>query len=796
MPKKLRVPQSNQQILNDPLASRPRLGRWRQVPDPFDRSANESIACGSGASATDTLNGALSSSTFAPVMMRTAWLAAAWLVSLSVKLCCCLIGLAAFSACTTLTVGRIEGRSGVTADGAATYEIPIWVSPGRAGIEPVVTLSYNSQSGNGWLGPGWSLAGFPQITRCRRTLAKDGDAREIQFIDGSAGDRYCLDGQRLVVSGGSLGSLSVYGADGTEYRTEYDRHAKIISNAPDAYGPTSFTVYLKNGQVLTFGATATSRLDGKRTFITTGAGSSVTPQGWTEDHSTTIRYLWALEETRDRSGNYLRVEYQLDEDDFGYDLRPASINYTGFTAPTGSVVPSSPPNRSVDFIYEDRPDSVETFISGLRLLRGKRLSRIDVRGPSLTRSNFPLRVYEMGYALSQSTGRSLLTSVRECDGIGICKPPTVFNWTDSDFTFTDNVMASLTVGNAITKQSDDPNPPLSWAASWQVADVNGDGRDDLLGVGTAPLLANTGPFGDPLIVPPGATLVTGAVGYFEGGRPLPPDRYIDLNGDGIPDRITLEAPPLPSGPPGVSGPSGLRRNAIYLSGPQGFSRLNDVQTYSRLTRPAYALDLDGDGLADLVQPIPFFSGGSDYVWQYRLNSGGTFGPWITTTVPAWMPGTLSRPDPLFGLAFDPNGSGKLGLLLSADELLRLGAAGLEKATVTLPVRDYCDPLFLDLNGDGLLDWLARGPGATIATAINTGNGFKAPVMWTLPGPYQTAFPRWCDPDYAGSNGVRVIDFDGDGRQDLLLMAGWPKMVVLLADGKGGFVPVQLDIRRG
>ena len=45
------------------------------------------------------------------------------------------------------TVGRIEGRGSVTADGAATYEIPIWVSPGRAGVEPNLRLSYNSQAG-------------------------------------------------------------------------------------------------------------------------------------------------------------------------------------------------------------------------------------------------------------------------------------------------------------------------------------------------------------------------------------------------------------------------------------------------------------------------------------------------------------------------------------------------------------------------------------------------------------------------------------------------------------------------
>jgi hypothetical protein len=41
--------------------------------------------------------------------------------------------------------------------GASTYKYPIEVPPGRAGIAPQITLTYNSQLRNGLAGVGWSF---------------------------------------------------------------------------------------------------------------------------------------------------------------------------------------------------------------------------------------------------------------------------------------------------------------------------------------------------------------------------------------------------------------------------------------------------------------------------------------------------------------------------------------------------------------------------------------------------------------------------------------------------------------
>ena len=64
-------------------------------------------------------------------------------------------------------------------------------------MAPTLSLNYNSQSGNGPLGVGWSLGGLSAITRCPATYAQDGFKGGINY-DGN--DRFCLDGQRLVLA--------------------------------------------------------------------------------------------------------------------------------------------------------------------------------------------------------------------------------------------------------------------------------------------------------------------------------------------------------------------------------------------------------------------------------------------------------------------------------------------------------------------------------------------------------------------------------------------------------------------
>src|SRR5262245_12098232 len=57
-----------------------------------------------------------------------------------------------------------EKFSATPATGSASFTIPIFVSPGRNDLQPSLTLSYDSGSGNGPFGFGWALS-LPSISR-------------------------------------------------------------------------------------------------------------------------------------------------------------------------------------------------------------------------------------------------------------------------------------------------------------------------------------------------------------------------------------------------------------------------------------------------------------------------------------------------------------------------------------------------------------------------------------------------------------------------------------------------------
>ena len=62
--------------------------------------------------------------------------------------------------------------------GTGSLNVPLYASPGRSGVGPQLSLSYNSGSGNGPFGFGWSLA-LPEITRkTDKSLPQYQDAQE------------------------------------------------------------------------------------------------------------------------------------------------------------------------------------------------------------------------------------------------------------------------------------------------------------------------------------------------------------------------------------------------------------------------------------------------------------------------------------------------------------------------------------------------------------------------------------------------------------------------------------------
>ncbi|MBS0611666.1 MAG: VCBS repeat-containing protein [Proteobacteria bacterium] len=114
-------------------------------------------------------------------------------------------GAAAAAALAVTSAGRTPGQFSVSALGGAMYTIPIWTPPGARGIEPKLSLVYTSGGQDGPLGPGWALAGLSSISRCNKIYADNAGAPAPVTL--TAGDEFCLDGNRLRVTSGTPGYL-------------------------------------------------------------------------------------------------------------------------------------------------------------------------------------------------------------------------------------------------------------------------------------------------------------------------------------------------------------------------------------------------------------------------------------------------------------------------------------------------------------------------------------------------------------------------------------------------------------
>ncbi|MEO7328479.1 MAG: SpvB/TcaC N-terminal domain-containing protein [Minicystis sp.] len=154
----------------------------------------------------------------------------------------------------TVAAGTIPQTFSVSNGGSATLVLPLTVVPGRAGVEPSLSLTYGSDAAasDGILGAGFALGGITSITRCGSTLARDGEIRAVRF---DAGDNVCLSGQRLIRVASTPGLV--------EFRTFPDSFTKVVghyTSEEDKPGnAVSFEIFLPSGLVIDAGTSAASK---------------------------------------------------------------------------------------------------------------------------------------------------------------------------------------------------------------------------------------------------------------------------------------------------------------------------------------------------------------------------------------------------------------------------------------------------------------------------------------------------------------------------------------------------------
>lgn len=659
---------------------------------------------------------------------------------------------AASPAWAATAVGAIPGQFAVDATGASTYHIALQLPAGTGGMTPHLGLQYDSQTGVGLAGYGWTLSGLSAITRCASTIASDGHTEGITF---TADDRFCLDGNKLRLTGGS------YGADGATYRTEIERFSRITSYTSGGAGtvplsgPQWFSVETPEGLTYEYGKTADAEV--------LNADSSA------------VR-VWALDRITDKNGNFVRFDYA--QSDGAY--RPVEIDYTGHDSGLA-------PTHSVLFGYEPLPagvDAVERYIGGTLVRQAQRLTSITIQY-----NGSALRKYTLAYETDGQSHRTSVASLTECAGAS-CLPATTFAYSPGS--------ASWSGGTSSAPAGMD-------SADAHVLDVNGDGSDDILYAGQRGtwMLISGGPNGlgsptdttlnDSLYYPPTASVM----------------HQISDGRDGLLVQETY-----------------MNKWAVLAPNADGAGLIVTTTPFTISDHPNLVpVDYDGDGRDDVM----WTSGNQVYV---ALNTSGypenageslSFGaPQVVATAGAGQTFSLAPA----GAAADPNftdtvtdfngdGRGDRFVLLTTSgspttyawDALASTAAGYQSIGA-LPVANPADiayPVLIDVNGDGLADAAlpeSNGDGTTTwHVFLSTGTGFVdldsgladcgRSLALNDGSDRQNLFVDdcnggWSEIHYAqgalavstdavlpvpvGALTVRIGDFNGDDRQDVLWAA--------------------------
>jgi hypothetical protein len=633
------------------------------------------------------------------------------------------------------------GWMAVSEGGAATYTLPISVVPGTSGMEPKLAFTYNSQAGNGMLGAGWSLSGLSAITRCPRTMAQDGVRGGVTF---TSSDRFCLDGQRLVLVSGT------YGSDGAVYRTELESFSKIVSYGTAGSGPAWFKVWTKAGVTFEYGNTADSRIEAQGTA--------------------SVR-AWAINKTSDAKGNYLAFSYN--EDAVNGDFSPSRIDYSG-NAAAGLA-----PAQSVQFEYEPRLDVQPLYMAGSLIKSSTRLKAVAAYAGSTK-----VTEYRLAYSTATSPRYPLLLTITKCSGSGACLNPVSFAWQTPAAAFgpegnwggrgaayhpdvkgfqladmngdgledlvyeTENGQIRVlfsTAGSFATDalwgvRTQSYNPEVM---GFQLADVDGDGRPDVIYESSSTqlrVLLNTG------------TGLSADANWGTRSASYNPDlkgfKLADMNGDGRAD-VVYDAS---NASVRVIASTGTAFGVDAAWGSRTASYNPDFKGFQ-------LADLDGDGLPDIVYEA------SNGVTRVLLNSGTALG-----ADQGWDGRAAAyNPDAVGFQLVDVNGdglgdqvyeasNGVLRVRLSKGNGFAADSDWGGRAVAYNPAKKGFS--LRDMDGDGLPDLVYDSTSSEARVLLNRGTSFGPDTVWgTRSASYNPDAP-----------GFQLADLNGDGVPDLVYEA--------------------------
>jgi RHS repeat-associated protein len=690
----------------------------------------------------------------------------------------------------------VTAQEEVLDSGAASYRVPLWMPDGIAGLKPELALEYQSDSERGLLGPKWRLDGLSSITRCHQTIAQDSQQRPVDIVNG---DVFCLDGERLLRTTGSPKGTG-------EFRTESNAFRRVVATTSTVDNITSFKVYQPDGRIFYYGRTESSRL-----------GANATSKSY--------YHTYYVDRIDDHYGNSILISYR---NDFVYaagskkvqEKFPDTISW-GSTGDTAG-------RRSVKFVYEMTnqytPAKVTRYVSSYQIVNRPLLTGLDISGPTGSTTTAVLKHYKFAYTTPSITGEKLLQSISECDASNVCKRPTTITWESGSLTYTgQSVKAGGQLVRDVAISSGLPIIAGDFGTfdlsnvyrRLLIVDLNDDGKDDIVyrQLVSAPGTAT----GNRIAWKWRMNSTTGTAVTFGAANDLPGDFYADptptsprtgvaaqtsdvifhdLNRDDYPDVIIPKVDT--NGGTTINGygyamaecpvPGGL--SACFSFGPA-----NDliVPGENRMTAGISIGDVTGDSFPEVIRGT-----GSSLVYS------GLF-PATTGAVP--LPAVNMAGFQLFDLDGDGTSEAVLDWWDAGGAWHPWAWSPTMSGQFTggIPISHMHARWQLDLNGDGLMDMVTLF-GTELETWLNVGDGTfvqsnitNLPAGYTIGLSYRTFHPVEYEP------GVRIADFNLDGRQDLVLVdAGQTStqastrttVKVLLSDGLGGFTTQDTNIPIG
>ncbi|WP_092132525.1 FG-GAP-like repeat-containing protein [Polaromonas sp. YR568] len=547
-------------------------------------------------------------------------------------------------------------------------------------------------------------------------------------------DRYCLDGQRLILVSGT------YGATGSEYKTELDSFSRIIATGTAGNGVAYFTVQTKAGLTMEYGNTADSRIEA---------------QG-----KTSVR-VWAVNKISDVKTNFMTFSYT--EDDVNGEYYLARVDYAG------NVTAGASPASQIRFNYEARPDILVRYRNGAKSRTPLRMTSVQAyAGLSLVKS------YALSYDNLAAGGSTRLTGIQECENTNACVQPTNFGWLTGTNGMDAAVVATDINGSGWT----------SSAYPRRFADVNGDGMPDIVLIDKDEAVAHVflakgdGSF----LAQPVSTDVNGS-GWTESAYP----RYlIDVNGDGRAD-LVMAANSEAEVYVFLGQANGSFSQQAVVTDVNGSGWISSAY-------PRRFADVNGDGLLDFVlidkdEAVPYvFLGKEDGSFMAQPVSTDVNGSgWTESAYPRYLMDVNG--DGRADLVMVANSEAQVHVFLGQEN----GSFSQQALSTDVDGSGWTSSAFsrqfADVNGDGLPDFILISKDEAVPHVfLGKGDGtfLGQPVSTDIDG------NGWAESTYLRN----FADINGDGRADLVMtLISEAKTYVWLGQADGSFVqqPVSTDI---